>query len=136
MNRKERRQHNAEMRKLPKMLVPVNEIEWPRNSDERIKRLAVWRSRDYLVQLFEEPDDMLRLSICRTTVRGDGRWEENLTWDEMQRIKREVGYGNDWAVEIYPADEHIINVANMRHLWLLPEPPKFGWGNSPAEKEL
>lgn len=29
--------------------------------------------------------------------------------------------------QIYPDDDNIVNVANMRHLWLLPEPPAFMW---------
>jgi hypothetical protein len=32
-----------------------------------------------------------------------------------------------WAVEIYPADGDVVAVANMRHLWLLPEAPAFAW---------
>lgn len=31
------------------------------------------------------------------------------------------------AVEIYPAERDIVNVANMRHLWVLPERLPFGW---------
>ncbi|MCK5090731.1 MAG: hypothetical protein KAQ88_12205 [Hyphomicrobiaceae bacterium] len=112
------------MRKLPKNLMPVPEEDWPKSSVERV---AVWRSCDYLVQVFAEPDDMLRISMCRTTVRGDGRWEDGLSWDEMQRIKREIRLGDSWAVEIFPADDHIVNVANMRHLWVSPRAPDFGW---------
>lgn len=128
MNRKERRTHNAEVRKLPKQLVPVPEEDWPKGQTSR-ERLACWRSRDYLVQVFAEPDDMMRISICRPTVGGDGRWSDGLTWDELQRIKREIRLGDYWAVEIYPADDHIVNVANMRHLWIGQEPPKYGWRN-------
>ncbi len=128
MNRHDRRKHNAEMRKLPRDLTPVAEEDWPKKTD-KIVRIAVWRSRDYLVQVFEEPDDMLRVSMCRTTVRGDSRWDDGLSWDEMQRIKREIRLGDSWAVEIFPADEHIVNVANMRHLWVSQTAPAFGWRN-------
>jgi hypothetical protein len=116
------------MRKLPKNLTPVDEADWPKATDPRVKRFAVWRSRDYLVQAFEEDNLMTRLSMCRTTLKGT-RWDDGLTWDEIQGIKQIVGYGDSWAVEIYPATNHVINVANMRHLWLLPEgaEPEFGW---------
>ena len=129
MNRKERRKHNALMRKYPKNLTPVPEEEWPKADDPAIKRIAVWRSRDYLVQLFEEPEAMLRLSMCRTTVGANGRWQDGLSWEEMQGIKHIVGFAKGWAVEIFPPAEHVVNVANMRHLWLLPEGVdlKFGW---------
>jgi len=70
---------------------------------------------------------MLRASINRTTLRADGRWEENLTWDEMQEIKRQIGRGICYAVEVLPMDCDIVNVANMRHMWILPEPLPIGW---------
>ena len=35
-----------------------------------------------------------------------------------------------WVVEILPAAESQVNVANMRHLWLLPEAPAFAGGRS------
>lgn len=129
MNRSERRAHNARLKRLPKQLTPVDESEWPKTTDERVVRRAVWRSRYYLAQVFEEPNHMLRISVSRATVRGDGRWDEDLTWDELQRIKNEIGLGQAWALECYPADAQVVNVANMRHLWVLPEgvEPTFGW---------
>lgn len=116
------------MRKLPKELEPLPEHEWPQSQTSR-ERLAVWRSRDYLVQVFAEDEDIIRLSICRTQIGGDGRWEDGLSWDELQRVKREIMLGDSWAMEIYPADDHIVNVANMRHLWVMQSPPTFGWRN-------
>ena len=86
----------------------------------------VWRSRDYLVQIYAAHYDMERISVCRTVVT-DGRLEDGITWDTLQRLKRECGRGDRDAVEIYPADADIINVANMRHLWLMPEPLPFAW---------
>ncbi len=131
MNRKERRAHNARLNRLPKELMPVPVSEWP-ITDSSIVRLSVWRSRKYLAQVFEESAGMLRLSVSRASVRGDGRWDEDLTWDELQRIKAQIGLGAAWAMEIYPAAVRVVNVANMRHLWVLPEgvEPTFGWNLS------
>lgn len=130
MNRAERRAHNARLKRLPKELTPVDEDEWPKTNE--VTRVAVWRSRKYLAQVFEEENHMLRISICRSTVRGDGRWDEDLTWDEIQQIKGEIGLGAAWAMEIYPAAGRVVDVANMRHLWVLPQgvEPTFGWGLS------
>ncbi len=50
-----------------------------------------------------------------------------LVWDELQRIKSECGYGNTDAIEIYPADDDVVNVANMRHLWILDSRIPFAW---------
>ena len=62
--------------------------------------------------------DVVRLSINRTTLGANGRWDENITWDDLQRLKREAGYGDKDAVEVFPADVDVVNVANMRHLWV------------------
>lgn len=56
-----------------------------------------------------------------------GEWADGISWDELMRIKSEVGYKDSWAVEVYPSDSHVINVANMRHLFLLKEKPDFAW---------
>jgi hypothetical protein len=110
--------------KRPLVLERVPTEQWP----ARISGLVeVWLSRKYLVQVFNEFDGMLRVSINRTTLRADGRWEENLTWDEMQEIKRQIGRADCYAVEVLPRDCDIVNVANMRHMWILPEPLPIGW---------
>lgn len=75
---------------------------------------------------------MRRLSVSRTTVQDDGRWGDNLTWDEMQEIKRQVGMGDMYAIEIFPRDRDLVNVANMRHIWVLPEPLNMGWFSAPV----
>jgi len=31
------------------------------------------------------------------------------------------------AIEIFPADMDVVNVANMRHLWVMAEPVEFAW---------
>ncbi len=53
-----------------------------------------------------------------------------MTWEELQEIKRQVGIGDFFAVEIFQRDKDIVNVANMRHLWVLPDPLDFGWMTS------
>jgi hypothetical protein len=89
--------------------------------------VAVWRSREFLAQLFRDPTGE-RLSVNRTVFdHGSGRWIDGMTWDDLQRVKRECGFGLRWAVEVYPPDDDIVNAANMRHLWLLPVAPEYGW---------
>ena len=87
----------------------------------------VWLSTSYLVQVFAEPDGLERLSINRTSVLPSGRWADGITWDALQRLKAECGRADRWAVELYPPDGAVVDVANIRHLWLLPAPPAFGW---------
>lgn len=96
--------------------------------------VGLWRSRKFLAQLFRQRDGTLRLSVNRTMVGLDGdRWIDGITWDELQQVKAECGFGDRWAVEIYPPDYDVVNVANVRHLFLLPEAPAFAW-KRPAEE--
>lgn len=82
----------------------------------------VWRSREFLVQVYYPEDGAIRLSLCRTQLNAEGsRWEDNISWDDIQRLKNECGYSDKDAVEIYPRDRDIVNVANMRHIWVLVE---------------
>lgn len=129
-NRRERRLMSALARSkaktLPRMLTRMDEADWPTTAQQDT-RVEVWQCQDYLVQLFEEPNDVLRMSVNRTKLLTSGRFDDGISWGELQRIKRDVGLGDYWAVECFPADEHVVDVANMRHLWVLPEAPAYGW---------
>jgi hypothetical protein len=109
---------------------PVPKEEWPQNL--LFKPLRVWRSREFLVQEYIE-NNHIRISVTDARkVHGFGKEDfkfgKAITWDELQWIKRQIGYGDRCAVEIFPPDHLIINVRNMRHLWILPEVPAYCWG--------
>lgn len=129
-NRAQRRELERENASRPSYLVEVPRTEWPEAllfADRG--PVMVWRSRNFLVQKFEDykGSALCRLSICRTNVQGN-EWKDGITWEELQILKAQCGYGDDWAVEVFPADLHVVNVANMRHLWILPSMPDFAWG--------
>lgn len=124
-SREQRRQLARDNAKLPAALVKIPRHEWPNPS---APQLEVWRSRDFLVQVFSGSGPCkCRLSVNRITLGDDGRWVEGISWEELQRLKRECGYANFDAVEVYPPDRDLVNVANMRHLWVLHEPLPFAW---------
>jgi hypothetical protein len=127
-SRAQRRELERTNAKMPLHLQEVPRDEWPPTMGiARAAPCATRRSRHFLVQQFTAPGPTLcRLSILRTTLAGD-RWQDGITWDEMQRLKNEAGFGDCWAVEVFPADDEVVNVANIRHLWLLPEAPAFAW---------
>lgn len=104
--------------KWPTHLVPVPHEQWPEGSGRKMPT-EIWRSRNFLLQVFPWSDSVVRLSICRTAIQRDGNWQQEITWDELQDLKRQCGMGDHDAVEIYPADSDVVNVANMRHLWVL-----------------
>ena len=109
----------------PHQLVPISRDDWP--PSYRPKELdRVFRSRDFLVQVFVESNGAVRLSVCRTEIDGDS-WKPGISWDDLQIIKNQCGYSDRWAVEIYPPDEQVVNVSNMRHLWIIKEKPEFAW---------
>jgi hypothetical protein len=113
----------------PQALTPIDMEEYPAFLTEE-KLVMAWISRKYLVQMYEEGTEeythMKRLSICRVK-RNQHGWVDGLGWEELQAIKREVGYGDWYAIEIYPRDFDVVNVANFRHLWMFETPLPFGW---------
>jgi hypothetical protein len=117
--------------RYPLTLQLVPRHEWPPlrpgASAHEPERSALWRSRDFLVQVFEGTKGVVRLSISRTMIDINGLALDGITWDDLQRLKSEAGFGNSDAVEIYPHDSDVINVANMRHLWIIPGRLSFAW---------
>ena len=59
-------------------------------------------------------------------------WRDGITWDELQRIKNECLGEDVWCVEVYPAQSELLDVANMRHLWVLDEPPVTRFPTKPV----
>lgn len=125
--REQRRQLERDNAKRPTCLQEIPRSEWPPMPEGRSTLIRVFRSRDFLVQEFAGSGPVLvRLSINRTTLQS-GRWVDGVSWDELQSLKTEVGYGDLDALEVYPAAVDVVNVANVRHLWVMAEPVPFAW---------
>ena len=102
MNRQARRAMERENRRQPAELVEIPHSDWPPGAlANPFRPERVLRSRDFLVQVYLDRG-CVRLSVCRTSHDGD-RWHGDIPWDDLQRLKREAGYGDQWAIEIYPA---------------------------------
>ena len=101
---------------LTPVIVPANRMKNP--------PVAGWRSRRYLVQKYIDSTragNFVRLSVQRVehaAFRSDAV-EAPISWDELMVCKAEVGYADQWAVEVYPAAEHVVDVARMRHLFVV-----------------
>lgn len=96
-------------------------------------RREVWLGCGFLAQVFHNVRQIdgndsvdVRISINRTEWRN-GRWVGDITWDELMGVKRAIGRGSQWCTEVYPPDDEVVDVANMRHLWLLSEAPSYAW---------
>jgi len=88
--------------------------------------MEVWRSRAFLVQVYAVSKGIVCLSVCRTTHNGES-WSDGIAWEDMQRLKRECGRGDLDAVEVYPRDSDIVNMSNMRHLFVFDELLPYAW---------
>ena len=132
--RTRRKNLRDENKKWPKTLAPVPPELWPTVVTTGV-RIGLWRSRDFLVQVFVERGGVKRLSVCRTELDCEGQWKDGIAWEELQRLKAECGFGDCDAAEVYPRESDVVNVANMRHLWVFSEPIEYGWRvrNSPND---
>ena len=133
ISREQRRQLERENESWPRTLMKVSREGWPVRTPPGIAE--VWRSNAFLVQVYQPMKGAERLTVCRTAHDGD-RWHDSITWDDLQRLKRECGRGGMWAVEIFPPDAEVVNVANMRHLWVIGEAPAFAWRTTEAPSEV
>lgn len=129
--RKERRAVQSRVRSWPQVLTELPRDQWP----IRCQTMAhppdrVFVSQTFIVQVYKDASHF-RLSVSRSAVDEAGNYPDGITWDELQRIKLECGFGGCWAVECYPPENDVVNVANLRHLWLLSEQPAFGWTRRP-----
>lgn len=99
--------------------VPKDSWEHLWKPENGAKQMRVMRNKDFLVQLFKEDGNLLRMTVNRTRLKEVGRWDDNITWDELQEIKSKIGLGEFDGVEVFPRDIDVVNVANMRHIWIL-----------------
>jgi hypothetical protein len=98
--------------------------------------LAVFRSRAFVVVAWIEPSGFTRISVNRTEWdERKGRFRDDISWDDLQRLKAEAGFGDMCALEVYPPDAHVVNVANMRHLFLVSGEPAFMWKRATQSAE-
>lgn len=124
VERAEAKERAAFVRTLGARLEQVPPEEWPPYPPGMSPPpIEVWRSRRFVVQVYDERQrgGLERISVQRTD-RGDG-----IGWDALQEVKAEIGRGGVPAVEFYPPEGRVVNVANMRHLWTLPVMPEWAW---------
>lgn len=132
MSREMRRAVARRVASWPTKLTELPRDEWPVGVVGAGKPpRVVYRSREFIALVYDEHfDDQVyhRISVCRTAMKPDGNYEDEISWDELMRVKRECGYGDEWATEIYSPENEVVNVANMRHLWIKPwSAPSYGW---------
>lgn len=68
------------------------------------------------------PTGLLHLSI-NAHDRGPMR-----NWRHLQAIKNEIAGDDRWAVEVFPAEDDLVDTSNQFHLWVMPEGIEPGFG--------
>lgn len=124
---KKRQREHVKVLKFKDYLTRLDSDEYP-DAYKAPGIIHAWASKKYFVQVFHECEGVTRLSVNRIAYDGSS-WEAEITWDEMQAIKNAVSGYNSYAVEIYPKQDDVVNVSNMRHLWVLRDVLPFGWRN-------
>lgn len=135
MSTESTREQRREMKRLnasiPLLLEEIPSADWPAfyktaSAGKYLARLM--RSRHWLVQIYadEHPLVLARLSVNRTRIDGD-TWQEGILWQDLMGLKSECGYAFFDAVEVFPSVLDIVNVANMRHLWVMRDKLPFAW---------
>lgn len=124
----------ADLRQLRRdnLTYPEHLVEIPRDRWPMVRGwtgsiiVSVWRSRRFTLFVWDQ-GGVTRLSVQRTEWdERKQRFRDDISWDDLQRLKSEAGFGQQCAVELYPPDDEVVNVANMRHLFITPR-PVFMW---------
>jgi hypothetical protein len=82
----------------------------------------LWSNGYFICTVYRDiVNGFLRLTV-ETADRSD------LTWDQLMWVKRQLGRGNRWCVEMYPDDREVVAVGRaLRHLWIVDGPPESAW---------
>lgn len=138
MNREQRRAlqraADKENRLWPVFPVEIPRSDWPLSVLIEVER--VWRSRCFLIQLYRVPlkefPAYARLSVQRVEAaafRADRDKAPAISWEELEALKNNLGFSDRMALELFPPGNQVVNVAPMRHLWLVPPGfINFAWG--------
>lgn len=69
------------------------------------------------------PEGMVHLAVCRKDN------ERIHSWTDLQAIKNELVGPENEAVELYPAESRLLNLAHQYHLWVYTNPKdRFPFG--------
>jgi len=98
-------------------LIKVDDIQFSPMGE---KAIAVWRDDLFFCAAFDV-GGCIRLSFHRHDLT------DGITWDEVQEIKRGCGYGDNDALECFPADDAVMNTGNIRHIFIFDKPIPLVW---------
>lgn len=127
--RQQLRALQSENKRYGKRLIEIGPDQWPAGHPPNL--IKVLRNKDYLLQIYEEASNLIRLSITRTMINADLEWQDGITWEQLQALKDEAGFDQCDAVEVFPRKDDVVNAHNVRHLWVLAHQLPFVWRSEP-----
>lgn len=51
-----------------------------------------------------------------------------IAWEDLQQLKNEFAGEHVQAIEFYPPEKHLVNMAPVRHLWCFLDGEQLGFG--------
>jgi hypothetical protein len=125
-NRAERRTMERARARLPMAphgrLVEVQQAAWPRDVTPPTGLTALWQSERYVVFVCAREDGIEHVMVQRRDAKS------GISWDDLFRLKAELGFADREAVELFPAESDLVFAANIRHLWVLPPDQRMPFG--------
>lgn len=83
----------------------------------------MWRNDRYVVTVHRRPEG----SVSTLSIRRDDR-KAARDWRDFQQIKNDIAGPDAEAVELYPAEDRLVDTANQFWLWCLPPGTRFPFG--------
>lgn len=85
-----------------------------------------WMNDQYVVHKREQLNDKGEVTHMHLSIRNADRSTKH-DWRDFQRIKNQLA-GPEWeAIELYPAESRLIDMANQYHLFCLKTEIPLGW---------
>ena len=114
----------------PDTLKEVPRSQWPYENKDC---LHVYKNANTVIQVLDNKapatantpwEGTLLVSIKHTRAKNPkqyakGSHDIEITWDDLYAVKKHL-WPNQIALEIHPPTADLVNVANMRWLWILP----------------
>ena len=93
------------------------------NGFEHVLDDEIWMNDRYVVHVDRFDDGAVHHLSIRRVDRKAAR-----DWRHFQQIKNELAGEDAEAVELYPAEDRLVDCANQFHLWCLPPGRRFPLG--------
>jgi hypothetical protein len=85
--------------------------------------MEMWKNHRYTVIVGRDDNG----HVEHISLRRNDR-KPTMPWRDLQRIKTELAGADAEAIELFPAEDRVVDCANQRHLWVWPPGERIGIG--------